>query len=108
MAVSIVVVGELTVPAETENVADVWPCGIATLAGALITAGDELIPTEAPPISAGEVSETVQLEPAAGLIETGLHDRLLRPGICDMETVPPLTLVEIPAPVGSADMPLAS
>jgi hypothetical protein len=101
-------VGELTVPAVTANVADVWPWGIVTFPGALAPAGDELIPIVAPPLSADDVSDTEQVEPADGDIEVGLHERPFRAGVWDIVTFPPLVVVDIPNPVGSDDIPLAS
>jgi len=96
----------LTLPAVTEKLAAVEPCGIVTDAGTLAPAGDELRLIVAPPLGAAEVSVTVQVEPVAGLTETGLHEKLLKPGRIVM--VPPVEEVAMLAPVESASMPLES
>lgn len=44
-------------------------------------AGAELSAIVAPPVNAAEVRLTVQVEPADGLIESGLHERLLNFGV---------------------------
>lgn len=98
----------LTLPAAAENVVEVDPWGIVTLAGTFTTAGDALIPIVAPPLGPAEDKVTVQVEPADGDRVVGAHDRLLRDGVCKIVTVPPLTFVGMAAPVASADTPLVS
>ncbi len=95
-------------PAVTEKVVDVDPCGTVTLAGTVATAGDALIATTAPPLGAAAVRLTVQVEPAEGLTEVGLQERLLRAAVWVMVTVPPDAEVAIAAPFKSAETPLAS
>ena len=73
------------------------------MAGTFAAAGDALIPTAAPPLSAGDVSVTVQVEPVVGVNDVGLHARLPKAGVCPMETVPALAVVDIGAPVESAE-----
>jgi len=79
-----------------------------TVAGAFAPAGDELIPIVAPPLKAGDVSETVQVEPADGLIEIGLQVSPFKLGDWRIVTVPPVADVAIAAPAESADTTLAS
>ena len=98
----------LTLPAVTENVAEVEPCEIATVAGTLAPAGDELSVTVAPPLKAAEVSVTVQVDPVEGLTDVGLHERLLKRGVCRIVTVPPLAVVGKDVPDVSLVMPLVS
>jgi len=96
------------VPAVTENVADVEPCGTVTVAGTFAPAGDELSETVAPPLGAAEVSETVQVDPTDGVSEVGLQEKPLKLEVWRMVIVPPFTDVGIGAPLASADMPLVS
>lgn len=107
-AVSVTGVAVLTLPAVTENVVEVEPCGTVTVAGTFAAAGDALIPIAAPPLSAADVSVTVQVEPTVGVNDVGVHTRLLRAGVCPMATVPPLAVVGMPAPVESADRALVN
>ncbi len=101
-------VAALTVSAVTANVADVWPCGMVTVAGAFAPAGDELIPIVAPPLNAAKVSEAEQVEPEDGLIEIGLQVNPFKVGVWTIVTVPPVADVAIAAPVESAETPLLS
>jgi len=101
-------VAVLTLPAVTENVVEVEPCGTVTLAGRLASAGDALRPIVAPPLSAEDVSATEQLDPADGETDLGLHERTLKVGACPIMTVAPLAVVAIPAPLESADIPFVS
>jgi hypothetical protein len=71
----------VTVPAVTENVADVEPDGTVTDEGTLAALGETLIATGAPPLGAVGVSVTVQVDPAEGLMDTGLHERLLNAAV---------------------------
>ncbi len=98
----------LTLPAVTPKAAEVEPCGTVTVAGTLATAGDALIAMAAPPLIAADVSVTVQVDPAAGVSDAGLHEIPLKRGVCRIVTVPPLTDVDIPFPVESADIPPVS
>jgi hypothetical protein len=96
------------VPAVTENVAEVEPCGIVTVAGTFARAGEALSAIVAPPLSAAEVSATVQVDPAGGVSDVGLHDKPLKTGVWRIVTVPPLAEVDIPAPAESAEKPSVS
>lgn len=98
----------LTVPAVTENVVELEPCGTVTVVGTFAAVGAALIPTEAPPLGAADVSVTVQVDPTDGVNVAGLHERLLRVGVWRIVTVPPLAEVDIPAPEESADIALVS
>lgn len=60
------------------------------------------------PLNAAEVSATVQVDPADGVSDVGLHEIPLKAGVWRMVTVPPLADVNIPAPVVSAEKPLVS
>jgi hypothetical protein len=91
------------VPAVAENVVELEPCGIVTLAGTFAEAGAALIATAAPPLKAADESVTVQVDPADGVSVTGLHERPAKTGVCRMVTVPALADVAIGAPVESAD-----
>lgn len=98
----------LTLPAVTENVFEVEPCGIVTLGGRLTSPGDAPSPIAAPPLGAADVSVTVQVDPADGDTDMGLHERLFKAGVWSIVTVPPLAVVAIPAPVESAEIPFVS
>ena len=98
----------LTVPAVTENVVEFEPCGTVTVTGTFAAVGAALIPTDAPPLGAADVSATVQVDPTDGVNDAGLHERLLKTGVCRIVTVPPLTDVDNTAPAESADRALAS
>ncbi len=80
-AVKVTAVAVLTLPAVTENVAEVDPCGTVTLDGTVATEGDALIATVAPPLAAGELNAIVQLDVVEGSIDIGLHVRLFRMGV---------------------------
>jgi len=69
------------VPAVTAKVAEVEPCGIVTLAGTVAAAGDALSAIVAPPLSAADVSATTQDDPADGVRDVGLHEKLLKAGV---------------------------
>lgn len=73
-----------------------------TLVGIVAPAGDELRETTAPPVKAGDVSCTVQVEPAEGETEAGLQARLLKLGVCSILTVPLLADTGTGAPLASA------
>jgi hypothetical protein len=98
----------VTAPASIANKVEVDPCGTVTVDGTVTTAGDALIPMTAPPLGAGDVSVTVQVEPNNGVREVGVQVRPLMAGACWMVTVPPLAEVDIAAPVESAETPLVS
>jgi len=49
--------------------------------GRLATEGEAVSVTGAPPLTAGELNAIVQVLPAEGEIEVGLHERLLNPGV---------------------------
>jgi len=93
----------VTLPAVTENVVEVEPCGTVTVAGTFAAAGDALIPIAAPPLGAADVSVTVQVDPTDGVNVAGLHERPLRAGDCRIVTVPPLAVVDSADPAESAD-----
>jgi hypothetical protein len=107
-AVKVTGVAVLTVPAVTENVAEVEPCGIVTVAGTLARAGEALSAIVAPPLSAAEVTATVQVDPADGVSVVGVHEMALNTGVWRIVTVPPLAEVDIPVPAESAETPLVS
>jgi hypothetical protein len=86
----------------------VEPCGTVTGVVKFTSAGDALIVIAAPPLRAAEVNLAVQVDPAAGVSDAGLQDKLLKTGTCSMVTVPPLTDVGIAAPVESADTPFVN
>jgi ethanolamine utilization microcompartment shell protein EutL len=71
----------LTLPAVTENVAEVDPCGTVIEAGTVATVGDALNAIVAPPLNAGEVSATVQVDPAVAVSDVGLHEIPLKEGV---------------------------
>jgi len=54
------------------------------------------------------MSATVQVDPADGVKDAGLHERLLKTDVWRIVTVPPLAEVDIPAPEESADIVLVS
>jgi hypothetical protein len=64
--------------------------------------------TIVPPLGAAEVSATVQVDPAEGVSDVGLHEMPLKTGVWRIVTVLPLTEVGIEAPVEPADRPLVS
>jgi hypothetical protein len=101
-------VAVVTLPAVTENVVEVEPCGIVTLAGTFAADGAALTPMETPPLGAADVSATVQVDPEDGEIVLGLHERLPKVAAWRILTVPPLAVVDSAAPVESADMPFVS
>lgn len=98
----------LTLPALIEKVVDVDPWGTVTFDGTVATAGDALIATTAPPLGAVAVSVTVHVEPAEGLTEAGLQERLLKAAVWEIVTVPFEAEVAMAAPFESAEIPLAS
>ncbi len=98
----------LTVPAVAENVAEVDPCGMLTLAGTVAADGEALIATVAPPLPAGELKLMAQVDAAEVAIDKGAHVRLCKTGVWVIVTVPLLTLVAIGAPVESAVRPFES
>jgi len=98
----------LTVPAVTETGAEVDPCGTVTEAGRFAAAGDALNATVAPPLSAADVRDTVQVDPLLGVSDVGVHVIPLSAGVWRIVTVDPDALVAIFAPVESADTPLVS
>ena len=106
-AVKVTDVAVLTFPAVTANVPDVDPCGMTTLDGMFAPAGDPLRPTVAPPLNAAELRLTVQVDPADGLTESGLHEKLLNLGLCRIVTLPPDADAEraVPAGVAAAAFP---
>jgi len=101
-------VGVVTLPAVAENVVEVDPCGTVTVAGTVATDGDALIAIVAPPLAAADDKVTVHVEPADGDSVVGVHERLLKAGVCRIVTVPPLVVVGIAAPVEDADTPFVS
>ena len=68
----------LTVPAVAEKVVVVDPCGTVTEAGMFATAGEALSVTVAPPLGAADESATVQVDPADGVSDIGLHEMPLK------------------------------
>jgi len=98
----------LTLPAVAENVIEDEPCGIVTVAGTFAAAGDELREIVAPPLSAADVRETVQVDPMDGVNVVGVHESVLRSGVWRIVTVVPLTEVGMAAPTESADTALVS
>jgi hypothetical protein len=70
----------LTVPSVTEKVAVVAPVATVAVAGTFTRAGDALSVIVAPGLNAADVSVTLQIAPAEGLSDAGLHDTLLRAG----------------------------
>jgi hypothetical protein len=62
----------------------------------------------APGLNAADESATVQVDPAEGVSDVGLHDKLLKTGVWRIVTVPPVAEVVTPAPAESAEMPLVS
>jgi hypothetical protein len=101
-------VGVLTLPAVTGNVVIVEPCGTVTDEGMFATAGDALRLMDAPPLSAGEVSATVQVDPAAGDSDAGVQARPLKTGVWRIVTVPLLADVGTAAPLESDEIPFES
>lgn len=95
-------------PASIANKVEVDPCGTVTLAGRVRTAGDALIAMAAPPLRAGDVSVTVQVDPSNDVREVGVHVMPLKEGACRIVTVPPLAEVDIAAPLESAETPLVT
>jgi hypothetical protein len=81
-------VAEVTLPAVTENVVEVEPCGTVTVEGMLTSMGDELRFIVAPPLPGAEVSAMVQVDPAAGLTASGVHEKPLRAGVGTIVTTP--------------------
>ena len=72
-------VAVVTLPAVTENVADVEPCGTVTDEGTLAAAALELdSDTATPPLPAGEVSPTIPVPDRPLTIVLGLTDMLAR------------------------------
>jgi len=96
-------VAVVTLPAVAAKVVEVEPCGTVTVAGTLAAAEDALMSTTAPPLSAPDVSVTVQVDPTDGVNDVGLQERLLKAGVCKMVTVPPLAVVDTGAPAESAE-----
>jgi hypothetical protein len=93
----------LTLPAVTENVVEVEPCGTVTVEGMLTSAGDELRLIVLPPLPAAEVNATVQVDPAAGLTATGVHEKPLRAGPGTIvTTLPLLEIGKVVAPAPAA------
>jgi hypothetical protein len=76
----------------TGKVAEVEPSGTVTVAGIVTKAGDALSAIVAPPLNAADVSATVQVDPADGVSDAGLHDRLLRTGAGGLTVRPNVTL----------------
>ena len=101
-------VGADTLPAATEKVVDVDPCGTVTMAGTVARLGDAVIATAAPPLGAAVVRVMVHVEPTKGVTTVGLQKRLLKAAFWEMLTVPPDAEVAIEAPLEFAEMPLVS
>jgi hypothetical protein len=80
------------VPSVTEKVAEVEPCGTVAVVGTVTRAGDALSAIVAPPLNAADVSATVQVDPAEGVSDAGLHDMLLRAGAGGLAVRPNVTL----------------
>ena len=73
-------VGLVTTPAPTENVAELAPCGTATLDGVVADPDEELMAIVNPPLGAADVSVTWQEETSGGAIAIGLQENPFRPG----------------------------
>lgn len=101
-------VATVTVPAVTEKVAEVAPDETVTLDGRTAPLGDELSPTVTPVVGAAEERVTVQVDPAEGVIEVGLHVRLPNLGVWSIVTVPFVRETGIDAPVAFAAEPPVS
>jgi uncharacterized membrane protein len=80
------------VPSVTEKVAEVEPCGMVAVFGTFTRAGAALSAIVAPPLNAADVSATVQVDPADGVSDAGLHDMLLRPGTSGLTVRPNVLL----------------
>ena len=92
----------------TGNVVDVAPCGTVMVEGTVATAGDALSEMVAPPLRAADVRATVQVDPADGVTDIGLHEKPFNFGVWTIVTLPPLVEVEIFVPTASTAMPLVS
>jgi hypothetical protein len=65
-----------------ENVVEVKPAGMVTLVGTLTAvAGVAPIATTAPPLTAADESETVQVDAADCVTAVGLHEMPLSTGV---------------------------
>jgi hypothetical protein len=71
----------VTAPAVAVNVVDVAPCGTVTAEGMLTLDGEAFRPMLAPPLKAAEVRVTVQVDVLEAVMESGLHERLLKCGV---------------------------
>ena len=98
----------VTVPAVTENVFEIEPWGMVTLAGTVAAAEEALTAITAPPLGAADVSETVQVDPAEGVIVAGLQERPASADACKIVTVPLLVVVGMAAPEESAETPFVN
>jgi hypothetical protein len=99
-AVKVTAVGVVTDPALTVNIAEVEPCGIVTLDGSLVPAGDELRVMIAPPLGAADDKATMQLAVDGGMRDTELHENPSRP-TGTIVTVPPVVEIGSDDPVAS-------
>ena len=92
-AVKVTDVAELTVPAVTVKVAEVWPWATVTEAGTLAAELLELeSATETPPLPAADVSVTVPVAvPALAIVEE-FTERLLRAGGGGLTVIPKVLL----------------
>lgn len=88
-----------TVDALAVNVAEVAPCAIVTVGGNRAPEGEDVRAIAAPPIGAGDVRATVQLEVDGGAMACGLHEKPFKLDWL-IVTVPPVveTPSIVPAP----------
>ncbi|HTR39657.1 MAG TPA: hypothetical protein VMH80_27475 [Bryobacteraceae bacterium] len=88
-AVNVTEVDELTVPAVTVNVAEVWPFAIVTEAGTVAAEVLELASdTETPPLPAAEVRLTVPVAVPPPPMELALTAKLLSVGGGELTVMP--------------------
>ena len=105
-AVNVTDVALVTVVPLIVNVVEVEPAGIVTL-GKLTSAGEALSPIAAPPLGAGPVRATVQVEVAGGVNDKGLQENPFNPGGV-IVTVAPVAATASDEPVASEASPLVS
>ncbi len=82
------------------------PCGTVTLDGNVASAGDELSPTETPPLEAAPNNVTVQVVVVGGVSDTALHVNPFKPFA--IVIVPAVAEIGSAAAVASAALPVVS